>query len=142
MNNEFQGNYRKEQKVIHLNPSSHQKPINTDVKRSTHRFRGFSKALLYIGLLIVLSIFVVPLYQTYTQSQQVKSEYEQAVADNTQAAQRYQTVQDEFQLLQNPEYIAEIARRDYYYSKPNEIIFDLGENNQSPNSIFNESQPE
>ena len=33
----------------------------------------------------------------------------------------------EYLKLQDPEYLAEIARRDYYYAKPGEIIFDLGE---------------
>lgn len=143
LDNHYEQKYAKKEKIIHLDRQKNQRiPDGQSNQKKAHSLRGVAKVLFYIGLLVVLSLFVVPLYKTYEQSQLAQQHYEQALSDNQKAIERYQAVSNEFQLLQNPEYLAEIARRDYYYSKPNEIIFDLGDSNQTNHSIFNESIPE
>lgn len=57
---------------------------------------------------------------TLEQLTQVQAKHNQAVEKNRQAQQEYKQVQDS-------EYLEQVARRDYYYSKEGEIIFDLGE---------------
>lgn len=57
---------------------------------------------------------------TLEQLTQVQAKHNQAVEKNRQAQQEYNQVQDS-------EYLEQVARRDYYYSKEGEIIFDLGE---------------
>nr|WP_276931758.1 septum formation initiator family protein [Globicatella sulfidifaciens] len=57
---------------------------------------------------------------TLEQLTQVQAKHNQAVEKNRQAQQEYHQVQDS-------EYLEQVARRDYYYSKEGEIIFDLGE---------------
>lgn len=63
---------------------------------------------------------VVKRQATLEQLTQVQAKHDQAVEKNRQAQQEYNQVQDD-------EYLEQVARRDYYYSKDGEIIFDLGE---------------
>lgn len=63
---------------------------------------------------------VVRRQATLEQLTHVQAQHDQAVEKNRQAQQEFNQVQDE-------EYLEQVARRDYYYSKDGEIIFDLGE---------------
>lgn len=144
-----QGNVRVNQvnrKVIHLNELRTSQENNQgnyrELKHTKKQQHLVRKSFLFIGAVVILLVFGIPLYQTYTQSQEVQAEYEVAVKENEEAIKQYEMIKQEHQLLQDPNYIAEIARRDYFYSKPNEIIFDLGDDLAENDSIFQQTPPE
>ncbi|WP_124058186.1 FtsB family cell division protein [Vaginisenegalia massiliensis] len=105
---------------------------------SSPKTRSFNatKRIALLGVVAVL-ITGVPLINTLAQSVSQNTKLEAAKAANKVAIQQNKEVADELQRLKDPSYLAEIARRDYYYSKEGEIIFDLGQD-QDQNSIFNQ----
>lgn len=67
---------------------------------------------------------------TLEQLAQVQTAHKQAVNTNREAQQAYQMVKD-------PDYLAQIARKDYFYSKEGEIIFDFVEEDNLDNGNIN-----
>lgn len=88
--------------------------------------KGRKLVLAFVGV-TALAFAGIPLLQTLSHSTEVAQTFEQTQQAHNQAVQQNRVVQQEYLKLQDPEYLAEIARRDYYYAKPGEIIFDLGE---------------
>lgn len=107
-----------------------------DFKHSRH---------IIIGLVGVIAVAIAgfPMIQTLTHSQEIAENYATTQAMHEQAIQQNRVVQQEYQKMQDPEYLAEIARRDYFYSKPGEIIFDLGgDGNQTEANLFQNASPQ
>jgi len=96
-----------------------------EVKPSTNS-KGRKLVLVMVGL-IAIALAGIPLLRTMSRSAEVAENFEQTQQAHNQAVQQNRVVQQEYLRLQDPEYLAEIARRDYYYAKPGEIIFDLGD---------------
>lgn len=97
--------------------------------------RSFSgQTMMVTGLCFVMLLIVgIPLYKSYNQLQANQEVYQQAQAENRQAVENNRLIQREYQKFNDPEYLEEIARRDYYYSKDGEIIFVLPEEESSVN---------
>lgn len=88
------------------------------------KFGKKTVGIMVLGI-IGVSLSIVPLIQAINESQSIsqtlqttKQAEKEAMQDNIQA-------QEEYKHMQDPDYLADVARRDYYYSKPGEIIFDL-----------------
>lgn len=99
---------------------------------------AFNVTLGVVGLLVIV-LTIISLGQTLIEHQAVSAQlassqatYNQLVETNRQAQQEYNQVLDEA-------YLAEVARKDYYYSKPGEIIFDLGESANNNQSVADEA---
>lgn len=98
--------------------------------------KGRKFALAFIGA-AALALAGIPLLSTMSHSAEVTRHFDQTQQAHNQAVQQNRAVQQEYLRLQDPEYLAEIARRDYYYAKPGEIIFDLGEaDSQADTDLF------
>lgn len=98
--------------------------------------KGRQIALASIGA-AAIALAGLPLLNTMSRSTEVAQNFEQTQQAHNQAVQQNRAVQQEYLRLQDPDYLAEIARRDYYYAKPGEIIFDLGDaDSQAETDLF------
>ncbi|MDQ0257872.1 cell division protein DivIC [Evansella vedderi] len=96
-------------------------------EQNLRRKKGLIRRLTVYGVLMVIFIAFIgnTLYnqqQTIQEQEKQKKvlEEELLVLQNTELDLR-----EEIQLLHDPEYIAEIARRDFYLTKPGETLFQL-----------------
>lgn len=81
-----------------------------------------------IGGIIVASLSITMVYQTIGQIQKASELDEQiviATKKEADAKERKEMLQAQVELLNNDEYVAKLARSEYYLSKPGEIIFSL-----------------
>lgn len=75
-------------------------------------------------------------YHALTQKNEYQEKLEVAKRQKREARNRLEAKEIEYQHALSPEYLEQVARRDYYYSKPGEIVFDL------PRSSFQEDLDE
>lgn len=107
----------------------------TNQSKKLSNQNGKKQMSTYSIVISVMSAVVVlgaswSLFQTLGKQQAAMERLDQAQAVNRQAVENNRQAQQEFQRVQDSEYLAQIARRDYYYSKEGEIIFDLKEEDQ------------
>lgn len=93
--------------------------------------QGYKTLIIGLLCLAVLIVFAIPLVKTYIDSQTYQAAYEAEQAANKQAVEQNRLIQADYQQVNNPEYIEDIARRDYYYSKEGELIFILPEESEA-----------
>lgn len=104
----------------------------TNQSKQFIRQQGKKQIGLYSILITTLSVIIVGAASIWTidninEKNTVLKQLEATKADNRQAVENNRQAQEEFQRVQDSDYLAQIARRDYYYSKEGEIIFDLKE---------------
>ncbi|MBK0348433.1 septum formation initiator family protein [Aerococcaceae bacterium zg-ZJ1578] len=87
--------------------------------------KGVSKIVLLFCLFII-GVSCLSLWQVIEKKEEVMMQLAQAQIDNKQAVEKNRQAQQEYQQVQDEDYLAQVARRDYYYSKPGEVIFDFG----------------
>lgn len=75
----------------------------------------------------VMVVAAIPLMNTWIQTHEYQAKFEEAKKHNQQAVEANRQVQAQYQKVNDPAYLEEVARRDYYYSKDGEIIFVLPE---------------
>ena len=86
------------------------------------------RTMMIIGTcLFVIGMLAIPLFKAYQTGQVALKDYKEAQANNIQAVENNRIIQAEYQRSNDPSYLEDIARRDYYYSKQGEIIFILPE---------------
>lgn len=92
-------------------------------RQTRSSFRRFP--LLLVICLVPITFLAKNLWTTYQEKQSYEADYRLAQTNNQQAVEQNRQAQEDFQRLKDPNYLAEIARRDYYYSKDGELIFIL-----------------
>lgn len=109
---------------------------------SSRNFKRLRPSIIGLIGFFAVAIAGFPMIQTLTHSKEIAENYATTQAMHEQAIQQNRAVQQEYQKMQDPEYLAEIARRDYFYSKPGEIIFDLGgDGNHTEADLFQNASP-
>lgn len=108
---------------------------------STTFFRQPRKIVFALVGIVAILMTGYPMIQTLTHSKEVAHDYAVSQEAHEQAIQQNRSVQQEYQKVQNPDYLAEIARRDYFYSKPGEIIFDLGDGTEQAEADLFQNAP-
>lgn len=103
------GNYRK----------PHKAPTPTPRKPSGLLNWGLICLLAIMGLGLALN----PIMGRWQDYQDAQASLYRAQTEYLQAQEDLERLQAEQALVNHPDYLADIARRDYYYSKPGEIIF-------------------
>ncbi|MGX7092073.1 FtsB family cell division protein [Hutsoniella sourekii] len=119
-----------DEKIIHLTTLS--QPSRS---KGRLQWNPFTLIILIGGMLTL--IVGGQFWHTLRQTSVKQAEYEEAKFAYQEALDQNRQVQAEYQHLHDSDYLANVARRDYYYSKPGEIIFELGEE-ESP--VFQENQ--
>jgi cell division protein DivIC len=97
------------------------------------RKRGLARRLLLLGIIFGVSIAMftsifISQNNTLTVKQQTKEKLEEKLSTMKKEEVK---LKKEVEKLNNPEYVGEIARRDYFYSKPGETIFKLPSSNRT-----------
>ncbi|MFA9559796.1 septum formation initiator family protein [Evansella sp. AB-rgal1] len=97
------------------------------------RRKGLARRLTVFGTFIAL-FFIFIGYTLYNQQntlQEIKSEKQEVEERLLFLKNEEVKLEEEIVLLQDPEYIAEIARRDFYLTKPGETLFQLPRSSSS-----------
>ena len=87
----------------------------------------FQTKFIIAACIVAMGFCAVPLISTINKTAGFQQEYEKAKVTNQQAVENNRLIQEEYQRVNDPEYLADVARRDYYYTKSGEIIFVLPE---------------
>ncbi|MBZ6527059.1 septum formation initiator family protein [Aerococcaceae bacterium DSM 111021] len=123
-------NHRNNEKVVYLPNQRGERPNMAEPvekkKKPNNAFKMQTLGVLAIGI-IGVTLATVPLVQAYWESEVLTQELATAKEQEKEAMQENIQAQEEYKHMQDAEYLADVARRDYYYSKPGEIIFDLGD---------------
>ncbi|XJS10308.1 septum formation initiator family protein [Aerococcaceae bacterium WGS1372] len=98
-------------------------------QKQAEKFSKRTLGIIVIGI-VGVSLSIVPLIQAMNESQTIMHTLEETKKAEKEAMQENIQVQDEYKHMQDPDYLADVARRDYYYSKPGEIIFELKDNQE------------
>ncbi|MGM7703725.1 FtsB family cell division protein [Pseudalkalibacillus sp. Hm43] len=100
--------------------------------RARRRKKGLYRRLVVFGVLVVI-MFAVMISTLTSQATVIaeKKEEQQKVEQNLEDVKKEKAqLSEEVNKLQDPDYIGEVARRDYNMSKPGETIFKLPKNKE------------
>lgn len=91
------------------------------------REKNFFRRLIAFVFLFVLICGGMTTYhfQQRAQMQEKQAEYQQLNEKMTQLTNRNETLKEEVEKLSDIDYLLQIARKDYFFSKDGEIIFKL-----------------
>ena len=80
----------------------------------------------HAGLLVMVGFAIASWQKIQQEQRQVQDQLVQAKAEQELAIKQNRELFQATQQLKDPQYLEDVARRDYYYTKPGEIIFELG----------------
>jgi len=93
----------------------------------SHQPATLKSRLLILGLGVVFLLFLIWAANIWWEQEEALQKMDEEIAalqeKVREAQERQEELNREIELLNNPEYIAEIARRDYFLSREGEIIF-------------------
>ena len=128
----------KNQKIINFEkPKASQVSTEMHMKKAKRSYMSFFVHFVAIICLAFALISCVRAHKALSQSQSQLTEAQTAFK---QTQNKYQAVQLEYQRSQDPEYLAKLARRDYFYSKEGEIIFDIESDKMDDYQIFSNTK--
>lgn len=118
---------------IHKIESAYMKHYEAHQERQLRRRKKLIRRLLAVAVIVLVITSVMGSYhlkqrKTYAEK---KAEYEQLQEELTQLKKEEQRYLEEISLLKNDEYVLDIARTNYFFSKDGELIFKIIEENSS-----------
>lgn len=119
-----QVNYSQKNKVVFLDQRQDNFRQADQVEPRQVTSLGRLGIIVLVGSLVLLAVGL-PIKDSLSQYRSQETELKAVKAEYQQAQQRHLELNEALKRLDDPEYLAEIARKDYYYSKPGEIIFNL-----------------
>lgn len=105
--------------VISMNNKLKQKKPSTPVFKS----HSLMTKLILVGVIAISGSMIVGIGNQFSQANQLDQKIEQAKAEKEVAEKQKESLTQQVELLQSDEYIAKLARSEYYLSKTGEIIF-------------------
>lgn len=81
------------------------------------------KTAFLVGMLAVILVMGLGIFNQIKQANTLDQKIEQAKVEKDAAEKQKETLTQQVELLQSDEYIAKLARSEYYLSKSGEIIF-------------------
>lgn len=75
----------------------------------------------------VIVMAIIPLHRTQLEAEELAVKYRKIQEENEDAIAEHRQAFQMAKQLEDPAFLADVARRDYYYSLPGEIIFELGD---------------
>lgn len=79
----------------------------------------------YCRFLVIFLIFGIQIFQSKRTLADINGNIRHAQSQLTKQKQKNQQLQRQIKLLHNPEYIQQVIRAKYNYSKKGEIIYNL-----------------
>ncbi|WP_077623915.1 FtsB family cell division protein [Sediminibacillus massiliensis] len=121
------------QKAVAKIDSSYVKQYDAYVERQKKKKKRLYRRLMLFSLLMVVMIASLTVYhfKQRTLLAEKQEQYEQLENKMTSLKEEEKDLKEEVQLLQDEEYVLEIARTNYFFSKEGELIFKLPEENPS-----------
>ena len=108
-----------------------QESVQTSSPRQTKQPHSHGRRLIFHVILIgALAFAGIPLWRAYQDQVAAEQAYQEVKAGQEQAVEENREVFQATQQMKEPAYLEDVARRDYYYTKPGEIIFELGSSHQ------------
>ena len=114
-----QETHQRNSNIISMNQKLQQKKTSTPVWKS----HSLMTKLIVICAIAVSGSMIVGIGNQISQANQLNQKIEQAKAEKEFAEKQKESLQQQVELLQSDEYIAKLARSEYYLSKTGEIIF-------------------
>jgi cell division protein DivIC len=117
---------RSKEKIRHIQ-SNYQKIVAEREKLVSHRRRGLVRRLAAFGIILSFTgYFMISTFFSQNTAFENKLEEKKQLESNLEIMQKKQgKLEEEIVKLNDDEYIAKIARRDYFLSDDNEIIFSV-----------------
>ena len=84
---------------------------------------SFIKTAVLVGLVAIILVLGLGIFNQIKQANTLDQKIEQAKVEKDSAEKQKETLTQQVELLQSDEYIAKLARSEYYLSKSGEIIF-------------------
>lgn len=81
------------------------------------------KTAFLVGMVAVILVMGLGIFNQWKQANALDQKIEQAKVEKDSAEKQKETLTQQVELLQSDEYIAKLARSEYYLSKSGEIIF-------------------
>lgn len=125
-------NQRRHKNVVYLNQPTYKnnkKRANFQVSR-----KQLMQWVLGSIVVVVLVSSAWSLYQTVNAYQEQQISLQESKKEYQEAQKLHAQLIEESKLVSDSDYLGQIARRDYYYSKPGEVIFELGQTEQIENN--------
>ncbi|MFC4737774.1 septum formation initiator family protein [Bacillus daqingensis] len=96
-------------------------------EKRSRRMKGLKRRLSVFGAFMLLFVIIVSvtLYQQHSAIQDSERENQLLQEELEELQAEGSSLEEEIELLHDPEYIAELARRDFFLSKPGETLFQL-----------------
>ena len=128
----------KNQKIINFEkPKASQVSTEMHMKKAKRSYMSF---FVYFAAIICLAFALISCVRAHKALSQSQAQLTEAQTAFKQTQNKYQAVQLEYQRSQDPEYLAKLARRDYFYSKEGEIIFDIESDKMDDYQIFSNTK--
>lgn len=113
--------------------SDYMKKYEAHVERKKRRKNRLFRRLAFFGVAVLITFGVMTTYHVKQRSVHAdkQAEYEQLQKDYEHQLQIENDLQEEVALLKDPEYVLEIARTNYFFSKEGEMIFKIPDEDPS-----------
>ncbi|HLS59826.1 MAG TPA: septum formation initiator family protein [Virgibacillus sp.] len=123
---------KKGKTVTRLN-SNYMQQYDVYIERQRRKKQRLYRRLVLFSLIAVLAIGSMATYHFKQRMLQAdkREQYEQLEDKFTTLKQEEKNFKEEIELLNNDEYILEIARTNYFFSKEGELIFKIGDESPS-----------
>lgn len=115
--------------VVYLNKKSGRHNMAERIENRQTKMLTISirQILIFTLSIIIMLIAGFQLFRSHQIASRLDQDYSRLKHAEEVAMRENIQLQQEYQLMQNPDYLLELARRDYLYSEPGEIVFDLDE---------------
>lgn len=116
----------KEKTVTRLN-SNYMEKYDAYIVRQQKKRKRLFRRLMFVAVVSLLVISSMAIYHVKQRSLQadVKEKYEQLEEELTTLKQEESGFKEEINLLNDEEYVLDIARTNYFFSKEGELIFKI-----------------
>ncbi|HLR51928.1 MAG TPA: septum formation initiator family protein [Candidatus Avamphibacillus sp.] len=123
---------QKQESVTRMN-SSYMKKYDAHVERQRRKRKRLMRRLLVFSIIVVITFGGLTTYHLKQRGIHAEKteEYEQLEQELASLKQSEKYLKEEIELLNNEEYILDIARTNYFFSKEGELIFKIPNKNPS-----------
>ncbi|MBR7554310.1 septum formation initiator family protein [Allobacillus sp. GCM10007491] len=117
---------RKRNNIAKINSTYAKQQEKQMAQKSREKTLLFRRLIAFVVLFLLIGgLMTTYHFQQRAQMQEKQTEYEQLNEQMEQYTNRNQALKEEVEKLSDIDYLLQIARKDYFFSKDGEIIFKL-----------------
>lgn len=118
-------------KVVPFKKGTTIKAKPAPVNKSNTLKTALPKIIMVLSVAFSLTFLVKSIKSRNEELKVAQKELEIVEVEHKKVCEENKKIKDEYQQTQEPDYLEEVARRDYFYSKPGEIVFDIDNGGKS-----------